>query len=63
MIPRTATPCIYVYAKRRRWRTIGYDLPQTEVDAYRRHVDSTGKISSEDLKAASKLEPTPIRRC
>jgi UDP-N-acetyl-D-galactosamine dehydrogenase len=40
------------------YRTIGYDLSQAKVDAYRRHIDPTGETSSEDLKAATRLEPT-----
>jgi UDP-N-acetyl-D-glucosamine/UDP-N-acetyl-D-galactosamine dehydrogenase len=39
-------------------RTIGFDLSQAKIDAYRRHVDPTGEVSSEDLKAASRLEVT-----
>jgi UDP-N-acetyl-D-glucosamine/UDP-N-acetyl-D-galactosamine dehydrogenase len=42
----------------KRYRTIGYDLSQAKVDAYLRHVDPAGEMSSEDLKAAVKLEPT-----
>ncbi len=42
----------------RKHRTIGFDLSQAKVDAYRRHVDPTGEVSSEDLKAATRLEPT-----
>ncbi len=42
----------------KRYRTIGFDLSQAKVDAYRQHVDPTGEISTEDLKAAAKLEPT-----
>jgi UDP-N-acetyl-D-galactosamine dehydrogenase len=39
-------------------RTIGFDLMQEKVDAYRRHVDPTGEVSTEDLAAAHLLEPT-----
>jgi len=39
-------------------RTIGFDLSQAKVDAYRRHVDPTGEVSTEDLKAARFLEVT-----
>ena len=39
-------------------RTIGFDLSKAKVDAYRRHVDPTGEVSIEDLKAATRLEPT-----
>jgi len=39
-------------------RTIGFDLSQAKVDAYRRHVDPTGEVSTDDLKAAAQLEVT-----
>ena len=39
-------------------KTIGYDITQEKVDAYCRHVDPTGEVSTEDLKAAHLLEPT-----
>jgi len=39
-------------------RTIGFDLSQPKIEAYRRHVDPTGEVSTEDLKAASQLEVT-----
>ncbi|MEP7157063.1 MAG: nucleotide sugar dehydrogenase, partial [Betaproteobacteria bacterium] len=38
--------------------TIGLDLSEAKVAAYCRHVDPTGEVSTEDLKAASKLECT-----
>jgi UDP-N-acetyl-D-galactosamine dehydrogenase len=37
-------------------RTVGFDLSQEKVEAYRRHVDPTGEVSSEELKAARLLE-------
>ncbi|MEF9942803.1 MAG: nucleotide sugar dehydrogenase, partial [Burkholderiaceae bacterium] len=40
----------------KKFRTIGFDLSQAKVDAYRRHIDPTGEVSVEDLKAASLLE-------
>ena len=40
------------------YRTVGFDLSQAKVDAYKRHVDPTGEVSSADLKAANRLEPT-----
>ena len=40
------------------FRTIGFDLSAAKIDAYRRHVDPTGELSSEELKAAQRLEPT-----
>ena len=39
-------------------RTIGFDLSELKIEAYRRHVDPTGEVSSDDLKAASRLEVT-----
>ena len=39
-------------------RTIGLDLSQTKIDAYREGFDPTGEVSSADLKAATLLEPT-----
>jgi len=39
-------------------RTIGLDLSQAKVEAYRRHVDPTGEVSSADLKAAANLSCT-----
>jgi len=42
----------------RKHRTIGFDLSEAKVQAYRRHVDPTGEVAGEDLRAASLLEPT-----
>jgi UDP-N-acetyl-D-glucosamine/UDP-N-acetyl-D-galactosamine dehydrogenase len=39
-------------------RTIGFDLSQRKVDAYRSHVDPTGEVASESLRAAAKLQVT-----
>jgi len=39
-------------------RTIGFDLLPQKIDSYRRHVDPTGEVSSDDLKAAQLLEAT-----
>ncbi|MDE1997779.1 MAG: nucleotide sugar dehydrogenase [Burkholderiales bacterium] len=38
--------------------TIGVDLSVEKVEAYRRFVDPTGEISTEELKAAQHLKPT-----
>ena len=35
--------------------TLGFDLAADKVAAYARHVDPTGEVSSEDLRAASRL--------
>ncbi|HEU4622357.1 MAG TPA: nucleotide sugar dehydrogenase [Burkholderiaceae bacterium] len=42
----------------KKYRTIGFDLSTAKVDAYLRHVDPTGEVSTEDLKASTGLEPT-----
>ncbi|MBM4199889.1 MAG: nucleotide sugar dehydrogenase [Gammaproteobacteria bacterium] len=42
----------------KKFRTIGYDLSEEKVAAYRRHVDPTGEVSPEDLRAASGLDCT-----
>lgn len=42
----------------KKFRTIGYDLSDEKVAAYRRHVDLTGDVSSEDLCAATGLDCT-----
>jgi UDP-N-acetyl-D-galactosamine dehydrogenase len=42
----------------KKFRTIGFDLSAAKVDAYRRHIDPTGEVSSADLAAARLLEPT-----
>ncbi|MEF7617178.1 nucleotide sugar dehydrogenase [Aquincola sp. MAHUQ-54] len=41
-----------------RQRTIGVDLSKDKVEAYRRHVDPTGEVSTEDLRAATHLTCT-----
>jgi UDP-N-acetyl-D-galactosamine dehydrogenase len=40
------------------FRTIGYDLSEEKVAAYRRHVDPTGEVPAEDLRAAGGLDCT-----
>jgi UDP-N-acetyl-D-galactosamine dehydrogenase len=42
----------------KKYRTIGYDLSEEKVAAYRNHVDPTGEVSSAGFKAATKLEVT-----
>ena len=39
----------------KKFKTIGYDLSEPKVAAYKRFVDPTGEVSTDDLKAASKL--------
>src|SRR5215831_8007593 len=39
----------------KQYRTIGFDLSPQKVANYRRHVDPTGEVSTEDLRAATGL--------
>ena len=39
-------------------KTIGFDMSQQKVDAYRTHVDPTGEVASEALRAAIRLQVT-----
>jgi len=40
----------------KRHRTIGFDLSKDKVDSYRRHIDPTGEVSTEELRASNMLE-------
>ena len=40
----------------KKFRTIGFDLSAEKVTSYRRHIDPTGEVSTEDLLAATQLE-------
>jgi UDP-N-acetyl-D-galactosamine dehydrogenase len=42
----------------KKFRTVGYDLSAEKVASYRRHIDPTGEISSDDLKSAAQLAVT-----
>jgi len=42
----------------KKYRTIGFDLSQDKIDAYRNKVDPTGEVAAEEFKAAAKLEVT-----
>jgi UDP-N-acetyl-D-galactosamine dehydrogenase len=42
----------------KKFDTIGYDLSAAKIDSYRRFCDPTGEISSEDLRASTRLIPT-----
>jgi UDP-N-acetyl-D-glucosamine/UDP-N-acetyl-D-galactosamine dehydrogenase len=42
----------------RKFRTIGFDLSKAKIDAYQRHVDPTGEVATEELRAANLLEVT-----
>jgi UDP-N-acetyl-D-galactosamine dehydrogenase len=42
----------------KKFPTIGFDLSAAKVEAYRRHVDPTGEVPAEDLRAAKQLRVT-----
>jgi UDP-N-acetyl-D-galactosamine dehydrogenase len=42
----------------RKWDTIGFDLSLTKVSSYRRFIDPTGEVTSDDLRAANRLVVT-----
>jgi UDP-N-acetyl-D-galactosamine dehydrogenase len=42
----------------KKFDTIGYDLSAAKIDSYRRFCDPTGELSSENLRAATRLTPT-----
>jgi len=42
----------------KKYATIGLDLSDEKIAAYRRHHDPTGELSAEELKAANRLVPT-----
>jgi len=39
-------------------QTIGYDLSAEKIESYKQHIDPTGEISSNELKASDKLSVT-----
>jgi len=42
----------------KKFETIGFDLSKAKIDAYRKHIDPTKEVSTEELKAATKLHVT-----
>ncbi|MGH7341705.1 MAG: nucleotide sugar dehydrogenase, partial [Candidatus Rokuibacteriota bacterium] len=42
----------------KKFPTVGFDLSAAKVEAYRRHVDPTGEVSTQDLRAAKQLRVT-----
>ncbi len=39
-------------------RTIGFDISSEKINAYQKHIDPTVEVSTEDLRASSRLEVT-----
>ena len=46
----------------KKYPTIGFDLSQAKIEAYRRGVDPTGEVSREDLAAAKRARGHHRRR-
>jgi len=42
----------------KRYDTIGYDLSEEKIQAYRTYRDPTGEVSEAELRAAARLQPT-----
>lgn len=42
----------------KRFDTTGYDLSERKIDSYRRFIDPTGEVTTDDLKAAMRLKAT-----
>ena len=42
----------------KKYRTIGFDLSEAKIEAYRKRIDPTGEVSRAEFEAASKLEVT-----
>jgi len=42
----------------KRYPTVGLDLSAEKIEAYKRHLDPTGEVSTAELKAATHLRPT-----
>ena len=46
----------------KKYKTIGYDLSEAKVASYKNYCDPTGEVSTDDLKAAKRLEVTTDAR-
>lgn len=42
----------------KKFNTIGYDLSESKINSYRKYIDPTGEVATEDLRAATKLRFT-----
>jgi UDP-N-acetyl-D-galactosamine dehydrogenase len=42
----------------KKYRTIGFDLSEAKIAAYRKRLDPTGEVAPEDFRAAARLEVT-----
>ena len=42
----------------KKYRTIGFDISEDKVDAYRKRTDPTGEVTPEEFQAATRLEVT-----
>ena len=46
----------------KKFPTVGFDLSAAKIDAYRRFVDPTGEVTTEELRAATQLSGHQRRR-
>ncbi len=49
----------------KKFKTLGFDLAQDKIDAYKRHLDPTGEVATDELRASIReggLEPTTDAR-
>ena len=49
-------PLVVEFGKK--YETIGYDLSEAKIASHRNHCDPTGEVSTEDLKASTRLSVT-----
>ncbi|NML60334.1 nucleotide sugar dehydrogenase [Massilia sp. RP-1-19] len=49
-------PLAVEFGKKR--KTIGFDLSESKIDSYRRHIDPTGELSTGQMRAAEQLQVT-----
>ena len=47
----------------KKFKTLGFDLSEDKVASYARHVDPTGEVSGEDLRAALHLQCSTDPSC
>ena len=51
----------------KKYTTIGFDLSAEKIESYRKHIDPTGEVSTEQLRAAQRLrataDPSELKQC
>lgn len=50
----------------KKYETVGYDLSEAKIESYKKFIDPTGEVSTEDLRAATRLsvstDPTTLAK-